>query len=72
MYLELQLGQVNLNTRKDFKLLGIGSLNEKLFLILNELKISIMLKFSLQNSLESLESLFLIRCERLPICGNLK
>ena len=68
MYLELQLAQVNLYTRKDFKLLGIGSLNEKLFLILNELKISIMLKFSLQNSLESLE----IRCERLPKCGNLK
>ena len=31
-----------------------------------------MLKFSLQNSLQSLESLFLICYERLPIYGNLK
>ena len=31
-----------------------------------------MLKFSLQNSLQSFNSLFLIWCERLPIYGNLK
>ena len=30
-----------------------------------------MLRFSLQNSLQSFESLFLIWCERLPIYGNL-
>ena len=30
-----------------------------------------MLKFSLQNPLQSFESLFLIWCERLPIYGNL-
>ena len=59
--------QVNLYTRKDFKSSGIGSLYEKEFLILNELKTSLMLKFSLQNSLQSFESLFLIWHERLPI-----
>ena len=32
--------QVNLYTRKDFKSSGIRSLNEKQFLILNELEIS--------------------------------
>ena len=42
------------------------------FLILNELKTSLMLKFSLQISLQSQESLFLIWCEKLPIYGNLK
>ena len=42
------------------------------FLILNKLKTSLMLKFSLQNSLQSFESLFLIWCERLPTYGNLK
>ena len=57
----------NLYTRKDFKSSGIGSLYEKYFLILNELKTSLMLKFSLQNSLQSFESLFLIWRERLPI-----
>ena len=31
-----------------------------------------MLKFSLQNSLQSFESLLLIWCERLPIHGSLK
>ena len=41
-------------------------------LILNELKTSLMLKLSLQNPLESFESLFLIWCERLPIYDNLK
>ena len=30
-----------------------------------------MLKFSLQNSLQSFESFFLIWCERLPIYGNI-
>ena len=30
------------------------------------------LRFSLQNSLQSFESLFLIWCERLPMYGNLK
>ena len=69
---KLQLAQVNLYTRKDFKSSGIGSLYEKKILILNELKISLMLKFSLQNSLQSFESLFLIWCERLLIYGNLK
>ena len=63
---------LNLYTSKDFKSLRIGSLYEKQFLILNELKTSLMLKFSLQNSLQSFESLFLILCERLPIYGNLK
>ena len=29
-----------------------------------------MLKFSLPNSLQSFGSLFLIRCEKLPIYGN--
>ena len=38
------------------KSLGIGSLYEKQFSILNELKTSLMLKFSLQNSLQSFES----------------
>ena len=37
IWLELQLAQANLYTRKDFKSLGIGSLSEKQFLILNEL-----------------------------------
>ena len=63
---------MNLYTRKDFKSSGIGSLFEKELLVLNELKTSLMLKFSLQNSLQSFESLFLIWCERLPIYGNLK
>ena len=64
--------KINLCTRKDFKALGIGSLYEKLFLILNELKTSLMISFYLQNSLQSFESSFLIWCERLPIYGNLK
>ena len=38
---------------------------------MNELKISLMLKFSLRNSLENFESFILIWCERLPIYGNL-
>ena len=42
------------------------------FLILNELKASLMLKFSLENSLQAFESFILIWCERLPIYGNLK
>ena len=36
------------------------------------LKTSPMLKFSLQNSSQSFEILYLIWCERLPIYGNLK
>ena len=52
--------QVNLYSRKDFKSLRIGSLYEKYCLILNELKTSLILKFSLQSSLQSFESLFLI------------
>ena len=43
----------------------LGLYMKKKLLILNELKASLMLKFSLQ-------SLFLIWCERLPIYGNLK
>ena len=62
---------MNLYTRKDFKSSGIGSSYEKELLILNKLKTSLMLKFSLQNSLQSFESLFLIWCERLSIYGNL-
>ena len=41
-------------------------------LIFNELKTSLMLKFSLQNCSESFESLFLIWCERLRIYGKFK
>ena len=41
-------------------------------LILNELKTSLMLKFSLQNSLQSFKSLILTWCDGLPIYGNLK
>ena len=55
-----QLAQVNLYTSKDFKSSGTGSLYEKYALILNELKTSLMLKFSLQNFLQSFESFFLI------------
>ena len=54
---------------KDFKLSGIGSLYEKKKLILNEVKTNLMI-FSLQNSLKSFKSLFLIWCDRLPIYGN--
>ena len=68
---ELQLAQVNLYTRKHFKSSRIRSLYEKC-LIVNELKTNLILKFSLQNSLQSFEILFLIWCERLPIYGNLK
>ena len=57
---------------KDFNSLGIGSLYGKKLLMLNELKTSLMLNFSLQNSLQTFESLFLIWCERLPTYGNLK
>ena len=60
MYPELQLPQVNLYTRKDFKWSGIENKYKKKMLILNELKTSLMLKFSLQTFLQSLESLFLI------------
>ena len=59
-------------TRKYFTSSGIGFIYEKKNLILNELKTSLMLKFSLQNSLQSVESLFLIWCQRLPVYGNLK
>ena len=51
---------------------GGGSLYEKQFLILNELKTSLMLKFPLENSLESFDMLFLICYKRLSICDNLK
>ena len=60
--LELQFAQVNFYTRKDFKSSRIGSLYEKWFLFLNEVKTSLMLKFSLQNPLQSFESLFLWPC----------
>ena len=63
---------MNLCPEKDFEQSGIGSLYEKQYLILNELKVSSMLKFSLQNSFQSFESLFLIWCESLPKYGNLK
>ena len=48
------------------------SLSEQECVILNQLKTSLMLKFSLQNSLKSYESLLLIWCKKLPIYGNLK
>ena len=70
--LELQLAQVNFNTRKYFKSSGIGHLFEKYFLILNEVKISLMLTVSLQNTFQSFESLFLLWSDRLSIYGNLK
>ena len=40
---------------ENFKSLGTGSLYEKKFLILNELKTSLVLKFSLQDSLQTLQ-----------------
>ena len=40
--------------------------------VFEKFKTNLMLKFSLQNSLQSFDSLFLIWCERLPIYGNLK
>ena len=61
--------------RKDFKSSGIfiwRCIYETWFLILNELKTSLMLKFSLPKFLQSFESLFLIWYERLLIYGNLK
>ena len=70
--LELQLAQVILYTRKDSKSSGIGSLYEKQFLILNEVKTSLMLTFSLQNYLQSFKNLFLTWCDMLPIYDNLK
>ena len=66
------LAQVNFYTKKDFKSLEIGSLYEKEFLILNELETRLVLKFSLENSLQSFESFILIWCERLLIYDNLK
>ena len=66
------LAQVNFYTKKDFKSLEIGSLYEKEFLILNELETRLVLKFSLEKSLQSFESFILIWCERLLIYGNLK
>ena len=44
-----------LNTMKDYKSSGTGSLYEKKFLILNELKTNLKLKFSLQKSLQSFD-----------------
>ena len=64
--------EVNLYTKKDFKSSEIGSLYEKQFLIFNEVKTNLKLKFSLQNSLQSFESLLVTWCDRLPIYGNLK
>ena len=61
---------IYLYAKKDLKSLGIGSW--KIILILNELKTSLMLKFSLQKSLQSLESFILIWCGSLLIYGNLK
>ena len=52
------LAQVNLYNSKYFESLGIGSWYEKYFLTLNEQKTSLMLKFSLQNSSQTFESLF--------------
>ena len=54
------IARTTASTSKDFKSTEIGSLYEKYFLILNEIKTILMLKFSLQNSLQSFESLFLI------------
>ena len=61
MWLELQLAQVNLYTRKDFK--SSRNLYEKYILILKKVKTSLMLNFSLQNCLESFESFifFMVR-----------
>ena len=72
IYLELQLAQVNLYTRKNLKSSESGYLYEKRFLILNEAKTSLMLTFSLQISLQSFESLFLIWRDRMSVYGNLK
>ena len=44
-----------LNTMKDYKSSGTGSLYEKKILILNELKTNLKLKFSLQKSLQSFD-----------------
>ena len=66
----LQLAHVNLYTRQNFKLPGIGSLYEQYFLILNETKTRLMLTLSLQNSLHGFTSLLLTWCDRLPIYGN--
>ena len=60
MKLQLQVAQENLYTKKDLKSSGIGSSYEKLFLISNELKIDLMIIFSLQDSLQSFESFYLI------------
>ena len=60
MKLQLQLAQENLYTKKDLKSSGIGSSYEKSFLISNELKIDLMIIFSLQDSLQSFESFYLI------------
>ena len=56
---------------EDFKSSGFGSLYEKQFLIVKELKTRLMLKFSLEISLQSFEILFLIWYEWLSIYGNL-
>ena len=58
--------------RNYLKSLEIGSLYEKESLNLNELKTSLMLKFSSQNCLQSFERFILTWCERLSIYGNLK
>ena len=49
-----------------------GFIWKKIIFFLNEWETSLMLKFSLQNSLPSFESLFWIWCEKLPIYSNLK
>ena len=66
-----ELAQVNLHIRNDFKWSGIWSLYER-FLILNEVKTSLMLTFSSQNSSQSFYSLLLNWYDRLLIFSNLK
>ena len=56
--LELQVPQVNFNTRKDFKSLGIASLYGKQFLISNEVKASLILILSLQTLCKVLKVCF--------------
>ena len=51
-----QLAPVILYTKNNFKSPGIESLYQKKVSILSKLKTSLMLKYSLQNSLQSLKS----------------
>ena len=70
IFLELRLAQVSLYTRKDFNLSGIESLSQKQFLILNEVKISLMLNFFADCS-QSFESFMLILFQILVMYGKL-